>query len=445
MSAYSPLSPLSPAGPELAKGAVPLLPFQACLLERQGAAPCNRYLLFELTEALEPDLLEQALQALMTQHDALRLRFAEEGGVWRQWHGKPDGRHELLWLRAADDEAGIAALAAEVQRSLDPRSGPLLRACRLSRAGRADRLLLVVHQLVADESSWRWLLEDLLAAYRQLATRRCIALPAKSASFKAWAERLHDWAAGPARAQRAFWRTQERACSQLPLLSREPACEGQRRHLELILPADFSRELLQAARQAYRLRADEVLLAALSRVLCAWSEQCCVCLHLQGHGRMPLFDDLDPDRTVGWLSNLYPLRLQPAADLPGSLEAIREQLRTVDDGGLAYGLLCRRGELAGVAPQVLFDYREPGEDEGTGPLRPLDAGLWREADAPLDAPLCIAAGQRGDALYLRFDFSSSQWQRPTLEGLLQRLQDELRAIRAHCAHASGRLSPRRRA
>ncbi|MFD2406917.1 condensation domain-containing protein [Azorhizophilus paspali] len=172
-------------------------------------------------------------------------------------------------------------------------------------------------------------------------------------------------------------------------MSREPACEGQRRHLELILPADFSRELLQAARQAYRLRADEVLLAALSRVLCAWSEQCCVCLHLQGHGRMPLFDDLDPDRTVGWLSNLYPLRLQPAADLPGSLEAIREQLRTVDDGGLAYGLLCRRGELAGVAPQVLFDYREPGEDEGTGPLRPLDAGLWREADAPLDAP-CVS-------------------------------------------------------
>ncbi|MFB8830324.1 AMP-binding protein [Azotobacter sp. CWF10] len=50
-------------------------------------------------------------------------------------------------------------------------------------------------------------------------------------------------------------------------------------------------------------------------------------------------------------------------------------------------------------------------------------------------PLCIEVEQRGGALCLRLDFSPTQWQRSTLEGLLQRLQDELRAIRAHCLHA----------
>ncbi|AJE23910.1 non-ribosomal peptide synthetase [Azotobacter chroococcum] len=424
-----------------AEGAVPLLPIQARLLERQGTAPCNQYLLFELAENLEPILLEQALQALVAHHDALRLRFAEENGVWRQWYGELNERHELLWLCEVAGEDELAVLGAEAQRSLDPQAGPLLRACWLSQAGCADRLLLAVHHLAVDGVSWRILLEDLLAAYRQLAAGQRVALPARTSAFKAWAERLQDWAADPAQAQRAFWQAQERACAQLPLLCRESAREGQRQRLELNLSAEFSRELLQAAQQAYRLRADEVLLTALSRVLCAWSEQCCVCLHLESHGRAPLFDELDLSRTVGWFTSLYLLRLQPAADLPGSLKAIKEQLRAVRDGGLAYGLLRRRGELDGVAPQVLFNYLGQFEDDSHGPLRLLDAGLWREAAAPLDAPLCIDAELRGGALRLRLEFSPSQWQRSTLEGLLQRLQDELRAIRAHCTHAPAGLTP----
>lgn len=427
MTAHSPLSFLAP---------VPLLPSQAHLLERQGAAPCNQYLLFELAEDLEPILLEQALQALVAHHDALRLRFAEEDGAWRQECAEAGERQDLLWLCEASGEAEVAALCTELQRSLDLRNGPPLRALYLSQAGRADRLLLAVHQLAVDGISWRVLLEDLLRAYGQLAAGQRVALPAGASSFKAWAERLQAWAVGPAvLARRDFWLAQERACTRLPLLSQEPARDGQRQCLELCLCAEFSRELLQAARQAYRLCPDEVLLAALSRVLCAWSEQDGICLHLEGHGRVPLFDGFDLGRTVGRFTSRYPLRLQPAADLPGSLGAIREQLRGVADGGLAYGLLRQRGELAGVAPQVLFEYREPFEDECGGPLRLLEAGLWREADALLDAPLCIEAGQRGGALRLRFDFSPSQWQRSTLDGLLQRLREELRAIRAHCIHA----------
>ncbi|GAB3386859.1 non-ribosomal peptide synthetase [Azotobacter armeniacus] len=427
--------------------AVPLLPIQAHLLERQGAAPCNQYQLFELAEDLEPLLLEQALQALVAQHDALRLRFAEEeDGLWRQWYAEADEHHELLWLCEVSGEAEVAALCEEAQRSLDPLQGPLLRALCLSQAGRADRLLLAIHHLAVDGVSWRVLLEDLLRVYEQLAAGCRVELPAKTTSFKARAERLEAWAASPAvQDRRDFWRAQERACTQLPLLTQEPAREGQRQRLEFCLSAEFSRELLQAAQQAYRLRADEVLLAALSRVLCAWSEQGGVCLHLESHGRAPLhtplFDDLDLSRTVGCFTSLYPLRLQPAADLPGSLKAIKEQLRGVADGGLAYGLLRQRGELAGVAPQVLFNYRGQFEDERGGPLRLLDAGLWREADAPLDASLTIDVEQRGGALRLRLDFSPSQWQRSTLEGLLQRLQDELRAIRAHCAHVPRTLTP----
>jgi len=410
----------------------PLLPIQACLLEPYGAAPCNGYLLFELTGDLDPVLLEQALQALVAHHGALRLRFDEGRGGWSQQEGAAAAHHELLRVREASSEAAAGALCTEAKRSLDPRRGPLLRALHLSMAGHADRLLLVGHQLVVDWVSWQVLLEDLLRAYGQLAAGHRVALLARTSPFKAWTE---SSASPGLAAQLDFWLAQERACSPLPLLSPQPAREGQRQRLELRLGAEFSRDLLQAARQAYRLRADEVLLAALSRVLCAWSEQDGICLHLEGHGRVPLFGECEPGRRVGGCTGRYPLCLQPVADLPGSLVAIKAQLRRVADGGLAYALLRRRGELSGVAPQVLFRFRESFEDVPGGRLRLLDAGLWREADAFLEAPLCVDVELCGDALRLGLAFSPSQWQRSTLEGLLQRLQDELQSIRAHCVHA----------
>ncbi|KPX95887.1 hypothetical protein ALO63_05464, partial [Pseudomonas amygdali pv. mori] len=58
-----------------------------------------------------------------------------------------------------------------------------------------------------------------------------------------------------------------------------------------------------------------------------------------GHGREDLFDTLDITRTVGWFSNLYPVRLTPQATLADSLMTIKEQLRAVPDKGIGYGAL----------------------------------------------------------------------------------------------------------
>ncbi|UUY07405.1 amino acid adenylation domain-containing protein [Pseudomonas sp. J452] len=432
--ARSVAAPLADQGP--VTGAAPLLPIQARLLEREGLAPCNQYLLLELAEPLPAAQLEQALQALSKHHDALRLRYSQADGQWQQVHAASE---DAALLQVAELAAGEAAQAHydALQRSLDLTNGPLLRGLYLSLPDQPDRLLLSIHHLVVDGVSWRVLLEDLQRACLQLASGLPVQLPAKTSAFKSWGERLAGWNVD---AQLPYWQAQQTAGGELPLLSSETGREGSRERLELSLEAGFTRELLHAGQQAYRLRADELLLTALSRVLCAWSEQPALTVHLESHGRAPLFDDIDLSRSVGWFTSLYPVRLQPDAELAVSLKSIKEQLRAVPDLGLGFGLLARSGQLSERAPQLLFNYL--GQfDEGDSALRLVEGGLWREAEAPLDAPLVINAEQRGGALHLHLDFNPQQLARTTLQGLLSRLQDELHAIHTHCQKAPRSLTP----
>jgi amino acid adenylation domain-containing protein/non-ribosomal peptide synthase protein (TIGR01720 family) len=427
-------APLADQG--LVTGTAPLLPIQTRLLAREGLAPCNQFLLLELAEPLPPAQLEQALQALTKHHDALRLRYNQIDGQWQQLHAANENAALLQVVELAAGEDPQPHYDS-LQRGLDLTSGPLLRGLYLTQPGLADRLLLSIHHLVVDGVSWRVLLEDLQRACLQLASGLAVQLPSKTSAFKTWGERLAGWNVG---AQLPYWQAQQAAGGELPLLSSDVGSEGTRQRLELSLDAGFTRDLLQAGQQAYRLRADELLLTALSRVLCSWSEQPTLCVHLESHGRAPLFDDIDLSRSVGWFTSLYPVRLQPEAELAASLKAIKEQLRAVPDLGLGYGLLRQREQLGERAPQLLFNYLGQFDEGGNG-LRLREGGLWREADAPLDAPLVINAEQRGGALHLHLDFNPAQLARTTLEGLVTRLQDELSAIAQHCQKAPASLTP----
>ncbi|MFT5780648.1 MAG: amino acid adenylation domain-containing protein, partial [Pseudomonas sp.] len=417
-------------------GQAPLLPIQTRLLAREGVAPCNQYLLLELAEPLATAQLEQALQALLQHHDALRLRYSLSNGQWQQVHGA-SAPTPLLQERTLAVGETVQTHSDALQRSIDPSHGALLRGLYLRQSGQADRLLLSIHHLAVDGVSWRILLEDLQRACLQLASGLALQLPGKTTAFKVWGERLAGWNVA---AQLPYWQAQQAAGGELPLLNTQAGTEGMRERLELSLDAGFSRELLHAGQQAYRMRADELLLTALSRVLCTWSEQTQLLVHLESHGRAALFEDIDLSRSVGWFTSLYPLRLQPEAGLAASLKAIKEQLRSVPELGLGFGLLVQQGQLVERAPQLLFNYLGQFEQTDSA-LRLLEGGLWREASAPLDAPLVINAQQRGGALHLQLDFNPQQLSRTTLQALLSRLQQELQAMHGHCQNAPRSLTP----
>jgi non-ribosomal peptide synthase protein (TIGR01720 family) len=88
-------------------------------------------------------------------------------------------------------------------------------------------------------------------------------------------------------------------------------------------------------------------------------------LDLEGHGREPLFGDVDVSRTVGWFTTRFPVRLElaPGGTPEAQMRSIKRQLAEVPRHGIGYGLLryLGDGELAAIAgaipaPEVSFNY-----------------------------------------------------------------------------------------
>jgi NRPS condensation-like uncharacterized protein len=154
----------------------------------------------EVPPRLDADALATALGRLVAHHDALRLRFTLDEGGWRQFNAPagepaPFERFDLSALAADEQLAALAERGAQLQTSLSLSEGPTLRAAYFDMgAEQSGRLLLIIHHLCVDGVSWRVLLEDLRGVYEQLRRGDDVTLPAKTTSFKRWAERLAEYA-----------------------------------------------------------------------------------------------------------------------------------------------------------------------------------------------------------------------------------------------------------
>ncbi|WP_409274914.1 non-ribosomal peptide synthase/polyketide synthase, partial [Pseudomonas sp. KCJK9111] len=435
-------------------GSLPLLAIQRWFFA-QGIADAhhwNQSVLLAPTQALQPRALEAALQALVLHHDALRLRFDAQAGL--AWHRAPaqqqsaEEQAPLLWHATVARGQALTALCEQAQRSLDLHQGPLLRAVLAELDDGSQRLLLVVHHLVVDGVSWRILFDDLQQAYSQCLAGEALSLPAKTTAYKHWAERLQALAQTPALAEQLpYWQAQVAgAADHLP--GARPHASLEKRHACTVhtrLDDTLTRQLLQHAPAAYRTQVNDLLLTALTRVICRWTGQASALIQLEGHGREALFDEVDLTRTVGWFTSAFPVRLDDAADVTDAIKRVKQQLRAIPDKGIGYGALRYMGSaqsqaaLNGLAePRITFNYL--GQFDGSfasdqGALfmpASEDAGAEQRAEAPLGNWLSINGQVYAGQLRLGWTFSEAMFERSDIERLAQDYARELNQLVAHC-------------
>jgi amino acid adenylation domain-containing protein/non-ribosomal peptide synthase protein (TIGR01720 family) len=434
-------------------GVLPLLAIQQLFFAESIAQRhhWNQSVLLQPLQALDPERLEASLRALVEHHDGLRLSFSEGAEGWTgEYRGLAQQRQAwaqapILWQVQLESPADIEALANQAQRSLSLADGPLLRAVLISLGDGTQRLLLVVHHLVVDGVSWRILLEDLQMAYNPLASGTA-SFPAKSHSAQAWAERLQDYArSAPVRQELAYWQAQLQGGADLPCRD----AQGRREQRDAVtvhsrLSASLTHQLLREAPAAYRTRVNDLLLAALARVVSRWSGAPDVLVQLEGHGREGLFEDLDLNRTVGWFTSVFPVRLSPASSLSTTLKQIKEQLRAVPHHGIGFGLLrymgaaSSRETLAALTPpRITFNYL--GQFDGS--FDQQDAlfvpatepkGADHDACAPLGNWLSLNGQVYGGELSMGWTFSRAMFDPAVIERLADDYARELQALIEHC-------------
>ncbi|WP_312833053.1 non-ribosomal peptide synthetase [Pseudomonas lactis] len=423
------------------QGETPLLPFQQLFFELDlpDRHHWNQSLLLTPRQPLQGHLLEAALQSVIQHHDVLRLRFSESADGWRARHDAPPTA--LLWQEPVQSDAELLALCERAQRSLDLQNGPLLRAVLAEMADGTQRLLLVMHHLVVDGVSWRIVLEDLQSLYLQHK------LPAKTSSFKHWAERLQAHARSEAaQPEKDFWLQQlQGAAPDVPCRDPHGARPGRLAQTVVSqLDAERTHQLLQQAPTAYRTQINDLLLTALARVICQWSGHASSLIQLEGHGREELFDDIDLTRTLGWFTSLFPVRLTPADTLAGSIKQIKEQLRAVPDKGLGFGALRYLGDDATrqafsqlPVPRITFNYLgqiDGSFDQPDGLFTPASqsTGAEQSPDAPLGNWLTVNGQVYGGQLQMGWTFSPLMFDAQEIEALSQAFSRELTALVEHC-------------
>ena len=445
---------LDVSGPSIEQGALtgglPLLPIHQAFFEE--AIPerhhWNQSVLLKPTKPIDARLLEQALRALVNQHDSLRLVFTESADGWSASYRSIDallqGQDLLRVVRLPDTQA-LQAFGEQVQQSLDLSSGPLLRAVLVELADGSQRLLLVLHHLVVDGVSWRILFDDLQAVYGADSTR----LAPKSHSVRAWAEHLQAYAQRPEAQQEVqYWQRQlQDASPALPVDHVAGALQNQHgTTVQVQLGKALTQVLLQQAPAAYRTQVNDLLLTALARVLVRWTGQEQALIQLEGHGREDLFDGVDLTRTVGWLTSLFAVKLTPAADMGESIKRIKEQLRAVPQRGIGFGVLRYLGReehrqiLASLpVPRVTFNYLgqfDASFDASAGALfAPTGESIGAEQSpqAPMGNWLTINGQVYGGELGLSWIFSQQMFDTATIQRLADDYVVELQRLVEHCA------------
>ncbi|MEV5414527.1 amino acid adenylation domain-containing protein, partial [Thermopolyspora sp. NPDC052614] len=370
-------------------GWMPLPPAARYLMELGGGY--NRFAMsafVDLPVGIDEAGLLETLTAVLNRHDALRARLETDG-----LRAAPPGSVEadaLVHRVACDgrwDEPWRARAAAHLDEAagrLKPAAGVMIQAVWYD-AGpdRAGRLLLVLHHLVVDSVSWRILLPDLATAWRQVRAGRTPALPAVGTSLRRWTHALAEEAKSPGRAaEMPLWRSMVTGPDpDLGARPLDPAVDVTATvdHVWLRVPATVTDALVTAIPAAFRCGVDDGLLAALALAVRQWRrnrgvDERSVLVRLEGHGREEnAVPGADLTRTVGWLTSMYPVRLDlgdidaaeavaggPAAG--DAIKAIKERLRAIPDHGLGYGLLRHlndetAAELARLPDgQIAFNY-----------------------------------------------------------------------------------------
>ncbi len=440
-------------------GELPLTPIQQWFFAQQPTEPdhYNQSVLLRVETELEIEFLARIVRELLSHHDGLRLRFAHTAQGWRQFNAAVELNQvfSIIDLAAAAPErqSGLIEGAAEqAQRSLNLSEGPLARVIYFDCGrGRAGRLLMVIHHLAVDGVSWRILLEDLQRGYEQWRAGQSVRLPAKTSSFKQWAERMRaEVEAGLFDHELSYW-TRMLPVKPLPVDHRGGAVHlvETRQAVVSQLSREQTQALLQEAPGVYHTRINEVLLTCLAQVLSQWTGTRRVMVDLEGHGREQveaLEGSVDVSRTVGWFTTIFPVALELGAAGSGigdELKRVKEQLRAIPGRGIGHGWLryARSGEAGErmrrmAEAEVSFNYLgqvdqvlEPG---GIFSEAGESGGATRSKKGKRSHQLEITAIVKGGRLVLQWIYSPEAHERRTIEELAGRFEEAVERVIEHC-------------
>ncbi|MFF7765265.1 amino acid adenylation domain-containing protein [Streptomyces massasporeus] len=364
----------------------PLTPTPIILRQRELGGSLTRFAQARTLQAPDGTGLTDAVRAanaVVAAHPALRLKLRTEHGVWSL---RTEPAHDITVVRP--DTTDATAVASEAAGRLDPESGSVIAFAWLEAS---HTLVVTVHHLAVDAVSWLILLDDLATALRG----EPLAPP--TTSYAEYAEAL-TLRATQDLDDLGRWVTTLQAPELLPFT-------GPLRRTTVVIAPDVSDSVTRTAPAALGVGLTELLCGALRTALTRIQPSPGdLAIDLERHGRVPVLEQHDYTRTVGWFTAIAPVRLTAHTDPVAAAREVAE--RQPDEyGHVAYGRLRylnpQTAPLLTARPQVLFNYLGRGSESQALHLTGGDQGspyavevnAWTdEATGSLLAEFVLAEG-----------------------------------------------------
>jgi non-ribosomal peptide synthase protein (TIGR01720 family) len=356
-------------------GTIPLTPIQEMFFAQGHPGPhhFNQAVMFYSKDRLDKEEMKAVFTKIQEHHDALRMTYKinKENSEIIQYNHSFDYPFSLEEYEIDDQDdqtARIEYLAEKIQAGIDLEKGPMMK-LGLFHLNDGDRLLIVIHHLVIDGISWRILFEDIETLCSQYKRGEKLILPAKSDSFKIWAEKLQVYANSETfLIEKNYWQKIESLEVPCPI-PRDFEIENNHikdiRNITFTLTEEETEKLFTIVNKALGTGINDILLTALAAGIKRTFGQNRILIALEGHGREEILEDINIERTVGWFSIIYPvlLDISQAHDLGQQIKEIKETLRRIPNRGIGYGILKyltkeeNKKEIQfKLRPQIRFDY-----------------------------------------------------------------------------------------
>ena len=323
-------------------GLVSFSPVMRAYLNEHGATENNFVQHCVITADCDENEAKAALDALVAHHDILRGTIEENGLLIH-----PCAEREVYSFNSisiADTEK-----AKQYLNNINVSDNTLINAVFCTTEN-GNLMSITVHHFLVDLVSWEILIADFNTAIKQIRSNEDISLPAKTATFGMWNEKLKGYKENISPESKEYWEDINRNLEKTKTFVSDSVNKAE--EYNFAFDKTVSEKLMGEANKAYSTKIHEILLTAtgLAAGTIAGGD---IGVLVEGHGRADPDNQISVDRTVGWFTSCYPVIVRNNGNVAEEIITTKETLRRISSKGIDYLLL---NEKVHRNTSIVFNY-----------------------------------------------------------------------------------------
>jgi len=194
------------------------------------------------------------------------------------------------------------------------------------------------------------------------------------------------------------------------------------------------------ANKAYGTESNELLIIALALTASKFSSRQAVTLELEGHGREEIINSMDISRTVGWFTSMYPVNLiVEAVELNSNIKALKEQLRSIPNKGIHYGILQYICKAIKNDDKKIIRFNYLGDFDSTlkdslFKLATEDSGADLGKENHMTCLMEIVAARIEGKLNISLTYNKNKFSEEIMESFMNEYLFQIKDVISHCTN-----------